>query len=167
MTTVTRTYLAMETPQPFSMPAPTIPGLSLTRPRPCPVALYRALYESVGRDYHWTDRTKWTDEVLASHLASSNVAVWVLREGDEPAGFFELARHDDGSVEIAYFGLAPSMIGRGVGKWLLARAAEEAWQLQPTRVWLHTCTLDHPSALANYVARGFAPYKRETYELAT
>ncbi|MBM3929314.1 MAG: GNAT family N-acetyltransferase, partial [Sphingomonadales bacterium] len=28
------------------------------------------------------------------------------------------------------------------------------------RVWVHTCTLDHPKALGFYRASGFAPYKR-------
>ena len=30
------------------------------------------------------------------------------------------------------------------------------------RVWLHTCTLDHPNALANYQARGLRMFKQET-----
>jgi GNAT superfamily N-acetyltransferase len=59
--------------------------------------------------------------------------------------------------------LAPGFIGKGLGKWLLTRAVQEAWVLGATRVWLHTCTLDHPSALANYQARGFAPYLTEQY----
>ena len=28
------------------------------------------------------------------------------------------------------------------------------------RVWLHTCTLDHPSALGFYRAQGFVPFAR-------
>jgi len=31
----------------------------------------------------------------------------------------------------------------------------------PKRVWLHTCTLDHPAALPNYQKAGFAIYKEE------
>lgn len=166
MISVTRTYLAMESPQFFAGSAPPVGSLRLTRQAPCAVALYRTLYDQVGRAHRWTDRTQWSEERLAAHLALPQIDVWVLHEGDIPAGFFELARHDDGSVEIAYFGLTPAMIGRGVGKWLLATAVQEAWKLAPTRVWLHTCTLDHPSAMANYVARGFVPFKTETYELA-
>ncbi len=84
--------------------------------------------------------------------------------GDETAGFFELEQHDeDGSVEIAYFGLTESFIGRGLGKAMLTRAAQEAWALAPSRVWLHTCTLDSPHALPNYEARGFTRFKTETY----
>ena len=66
---------------------------------------------------------------------------------------------------MAYFGLAPGSIGRGMGKHLLSCAVRDAWALGPSRVWLHTCTLDHPNALPNYRARGFVPYKSEQYEV--
>jgi hypothetical protein len=68
-------------------------------------------------------------------------------------------------VEIAYFGLMPSGIGQGLGRALLTRAVDAAWSLkpQPSRVWLHTCTLDHPAALANYLARGFKVSRTERY----
>ncbi|MGE5733321.1 MAG: GNAT family N-acetyltransferase, partial [Gemmatimonas sp.] len=67
------------------------------------------------------------------------------------------------SIEIAYFGLAPDFIGRGLGKAMLTRAVQEAFALGPVRVWLHTCTLDSPRALPNYLARGFTPTRRERY----
>jgi GNAT superfamily N-acetyltransferase len=82
-----------------------------------------------------------------------------------PAGYFELREHDDASVEIAYFGLLPDFIGRGWGKYLLTRAVQIAWDLGATRVWLHTCTLDHPAALPNYLKRGFRPLRTEEYEI--
>ncbi len=56
-------------------------------------------------------------------------------------------------------------LGRGLGKHLLSCAVRDAWALAPSRVWLHTCTLDHPAALPNYEKRGFARYKTETYEV--
>jgi GNAT superfamily N-acetyltransferase len=67
------------------------------------------------------------------------------------------------SVEIAYFGLLPAYVGRGLGKYLLSEAAARAWTLQPSRVWLHTSTLDHPAALPNYLARGFSISRVEQY----
>jgi len=82
---------------------------------------------------------------------------------EQPAGYFELRQHENGSVEIAYFGLLPDFIGRGWGKYLLNRAVESAWLLGANRVWLHTCTLDHPAALPNYLKRGFRPVRQETY----
>ncbi|HEV8305624.1 MAG TPA: hypothetical protein VGQ25_11715, partial [Gemmatimonadales bacterium] len=80
--------------------------------------------------------------------------------------WYELRRvPEDASVEIAYFGIVPAEFGRGFGKHLLSCAVRDAWALGPKRVWLHTCTLDHPNALPNYVARGFTPYKAEEYEV--
>jgi GNAT superfamily N-acetyltransferase len=81
---------------------------------------------------------------------------------DEPVGYFELHHRVDDGVEIAYFGLLPKFIGQGFGGALLTEAVRRAWQLTPPRVWLHTCTLDHPQALANYQARGFEIYKTES-----
>ena len=82
------------------------------------------------------------------------------------AGYYELRRvRDDDSVELAYFGIVAAEFGRGFGKHLLSCAVRDAWALRPSRVWVHTCTLDHPNALPNYVARGFVPYKTEEYEV--
>jgi GNAT superfamily N-acetyltransferase len=161
---VLRTYLEMRSADALR-PAPLAnPRATLQRVVPCPVPLYRALYHDVGSRYHWRDRLAWTDEALARHLAQPAVEVWVLRWEGELAGFFELAGHEDGSVEIAYFGLTPPFVGRGLGKHLLTRAVERAWASGARRVWLHTCTLDSPAALPNYLARGFTPYKTETYQ---
>ena len=80
-----------------------------------------------------------------------------------PAGYFELQRHADGAVEIVYFGLLPEFCGRGLGKYLLGEAVACARRLGGPRVWLHTCDMDGAAALPNYLARGFEPFKTETY----
>jgi GNAT superfamily N-acetyltransferase len=87
----------------------------------------------------------------------------VLSCDGAPAGYFELRRCEDGSTEIAYFGLLPEFKGRGFGKHLLTLAAQTAWARGARRLWLHTCTLDDPAALPNYQKRGFRPFKQETY----
>jgi GNAT superfamily N-acetyltransferase len=153
----------MRSPSALQAAPDAAPGTSLERADPCPVPLYRQLYRAVGERYYWRDRLAWTDDQLAAHLARPAVEVWVLHADGELAGFFELLRHEDDSVEIAYFGLVERAFGRGLGKHLLTRAVERAWALGATRVWLHTCTLDSPAALPNYVRRGFTPYKEETY----
>ena len=81
----------------------------------------------------------------------------------ETAGYFELHREDDGAVEIVYFGLLPQYTGRGLGGALLTEAVERAWASGAARVWLHTCTFDHPAAIPNYLARGFTVFKTEEY----
>jgi len=161
---VVRTYLEMGSPDRLTGRAPIPPGFVLKR-ESCDPDLYRELYGGVGSDYHWRDRRSWTDDQLHAHLELPTIAIWVLREGSAPRGFFELARHEDGSIEIAYFGLMPMGIGQGLGRALLTAAVDVAWSLKPrpSRVWLHTCTLDHPAALANYLARGFQVTRTERY----
>ena len=161
---VTRTYLELREP-PSEQAGITWPaGVVLAQEANCSVALARALYAAVGSAYHWHDRDAWTDERLAEHLARPNVAVWVLRESDRPVGYFELLIEDPTSVEIAYFGLLPQAQGRGLGKRLLEAAIHVGFGTPASRVWLHTCTLDHPAALPNYRARGFIPFRTEQYE---
>jgi GNAT superfamily N-acetyltransferase len=165
-TEVTRTYLEMKAlgdlrPVPTPEPVP-----SIDRIEHCTPPVFRYLYAEVGRAFQWTDRLTWTDADIVRHLSNPGVSIWLLSDGATPAGYFELRAHDDGSVEIAYFGLLPSYIGRGWGKYLLARATQAAWELKPSRVWLHTCTLDHPSALPNYLKRGFRPVRQEVYTIS-
>ena len=160
-----RTYLQMHSRSELQ-PAPCpSPATAVEPVEQCPPALWRRLYTEVGREYHWIDRLQWTDGEIARYLADPGLELWIMREAGEPAGYFELRRHVDGAVEIAYFGLMPQAIGRGLGKYLLTRAVERAWEHGATRVWLHTSSLDHSSALPNYLARGFTIWKQETYDL--
>jgi GNAT superfamily N-acetyltransferase len=160
-----RTYLQMLEPSALSSaPAPS-DAVTVERVEPCPPSLWRHLYTEVGREYHWVDRLAWTDDDITRYLSDPALELWVLREAGEPAGYVELRAHDDGAVEIAYFGLLPSAVGRGLGKFLLTRAVERAWARGANRVWLHTSSLDHWSALPNYLARGFSVWKQETYEV--
>jgi GNAT superfamily N-acetyltransferase len=138
---VTRTHV--ELPHPSALrPAPSPdPRARVERVEGCPPSFFRYLYAEVGRDYFWLDRVRWTDEQIRARLG-------------------------DGSVEISYFGLLPEFQGRGLGKFMLTEAAKAAWAFGAARVWLHTCTLDHPGALSNYLARGFRPFKTETYAVS-
>lgn len=160
---VTRTYLEMRSPADLR-PARLDDPLIRIAPQPnCSIELFRWLYAEVGRNYHWVDRLSWTDEQIRSHLSQTENSVWLMTYDDEMAGYFELGRCADGATEIAYFGLLPRFIGRGLGKHLLTCAVEQAWRDGAQRVWLHTCTLDDPAALPNYLKRGFKPFKTEKY----
>ena len=159
---VVRTYLELRSRAQLRPARSTNDAVSFVRRDDISVNDYRRLYRVVGERWHWTDRNLWSDERLAAHLALPDVSVWECLVSGESAGYFELERHADGSVEIAYFGLADGFIGRGFGKAMLTRAAEEAWALEPSRVWLHTCTLDSSHALPNYKGRGFEESHRET-----
>jgi GNAT superfamily N-acetyltransferase len=164
-TTVKRTYLEMRSPEELRPATAPDPAPEVKRLDRCPVKLFRHLYQEVGRAYRWTDRLSWSDETVRSYLATPGVSMWLMSVNDRPAGYFELRQHEDHSVEIVYFGLLPDSIGLGLGKYLLTRAVEAAWQLGAQWVWLHTCTLDHPAALPNYLKRGFSPVREEVYVL--
>ncbi len=160
---VKRTFLEMRDPTDFQPAFLARPELHLRAYQRCDLTFYRWLYDQVGRDYYWLDRRQLSDERLQSLIWAENVTVWVLYEGEDPAGFFELRAHArDRSVELVYLGLRPGFCGRGLGKHLLSCAIAQAWE-QPRvqRLWVHTCTLDGPAALPNYQKRGFQPFREE------
>ena len=125
----------------------------------------RDLYFRVGEQWDWIDKRPWTDDQWKEYAAAAELCTFAGYYDDVLAGYYELRRDTDGGVEIAYFGLLPEFIGRGLGGALLTSAIEEAWArrggIVPTRVWVHTCNRDHPQALANYQARGMIVYKVE------
>lgn len=124
--------------------------------------LGRFLYTAVGGDWYWVDRLPWTYAQWLEWQERPGVETWIASVGGAPAGYFELDASSGGEVEIAYLGLLPRFIGRGIGRWLLTCALERAWELGPQRVWVHTCSLDGPVALANYRARGMQVFHVET-----
>ena len=165
---VTVTTLEMTEPEQLR-PADPVPEAELQlveAAEPSP-ELARWLYGTVGHDWYWTERTVWTLERWDRWLHEAHVRTWLASHRGTPAGYFQLAFQDDGAVEIAYFGFLPQFVGRGWGGWLLTVATRQAWWQGATRVWLHTCTLDHPAALPNYRRRGFTivDEKQELREL--
>ena len=126
----------------------------------------RDLYLAVGQMWSWNDKRVWSDEQWKVYGLAAELLTFAAYYEHSLAGYYELRRDEGGGVEIAYFGLLPEFIGRGLGGPLLTSAIEEAWRTSPSvnRVWVHTCTLDHPSALGNYEARGMVIYKQETAE---
>ncbi len=160
---ITRTYLEMRSVSELRGFRIVDPLIKLEQQRDCSIDLFRFLYREVGKNYFWTDRLPWTDAQIKAHLDQPEVTVWLMTYNDEIAGYFELKKESDGATEVAYFGLMPEFIGRGLGKHLLTCAVEQAWVDGAKRVWLHTCTDDDAAALPNYLKRGFKPFKTETY----
>jgi GNAT superfamily N-acetyltransferase len=158
------TYLEMRTP-PAEPPRPAPrPGLEIRLARRPSVAFYRFLYAAVGEPWTWTVRRWLSDAELRAILDDPRVEVNVLWADGVPTGYVELDRREPPDVEIAYFGLMPEFIGRGLGAYLLDWAIRHAWRARPRRLWLHTCDLDHPRALAFYQKLGFSIYDRRTTE---
>jgi len=156
----TVTYLEM-TAKP-ARPAAPVPAakLALMRAERCTPSFYRYLYDTVGEPWLWFERRLWSDETLSAFLARAEIEIFVLYAGGVPAGYFELERVPAGDTELCYFGLTPEFIGRGFGLWFLNAAIDTAWVGNPRRVWVHTCTFDHPRALGLYQKCGFRVYER-------
>jgi GNAT superfamily N-acetyltransferase len=129
------------------------------------IDINRDFYRAVGGQWHWVDRLSWTDEQWQRYVEQPGLSTWIARLDGQQVGYFELDHQPEIGVEIAYFGLMPEFIGRGLGGVLLSEAIGRAWQLGTKRVWVHTCTLDHPNALDNYLARGLEIYKIENHEM--
>ena len=164
---VTRTYLEMRALSELNRAKLDDPRIEIEEQCECSIELFRFLYAEVGQNYHWIDRLPWTDEQIVAHLNKPENSIWLMTCDGETAGYFELRKCEDGSVELAYFGLMPQFLGGGLGKHLLTCATEKAWASGANRVWLHTCTLDDRAALPNYLKRGFKPFKTEKYTVDT
>ena len=122
---------------------------------------FRDLYRRVGEEWLWFSRLQMADAELAAIIRSPMVDVYALLHEDRDEGLLELDFRDAGQCELAFFGVTADLIGSGAGRWLMNRALEQAWSRQVSRVWVHTCTLDHPSALAFYQRSGFRPFRRQ------
>ena len=158
---VTVYYLQMLAHAKRSLPPPR-DGLSFVHAIKPTVAYYRFLYQTVGQDYHWYSRGKLAASELAAIIHDPQEEVHVLHVEGTPAGFAELDRRSQNEIELVQFGLMPEFIGQGLGRFFLQWTIDKAWSCQPTRFWLHTCTLDHHVALPNYLKAGFTLYKEES-----
>ncbi|MGH9550391.1 MAG: GNAT family N-acetyltransferase, partial [Terriglobales bacterium] len=62
-------------------------------------------------------------------------------------------------------GLLPDFVGRGLGKYFLVEMLNFAWLHNPSRVWLHTDSDDHPNAIKTYKNAGFSIFRQQFEEI--
>jgi GNAT superfamily N-acetyltransferase len=159
--TKTTYTLEMRSPGDLRPVRVSLPGLRI-EPMQTRVPEFNAFLRTVvGSDYRWGGRLDWGKDEWTAYVQREELETWVAYMDGTPAGYFEIEKSPEGDVEIKNFGLLPAFIGQGLGGHLLTVAAERAWAWGATRVWLHTCTHDHPHALHNYIARGFRVCKTE------
>ncbi len=153
------TTLEMRTRPPLR-PMPASPFRLVRWDRP-DTERYRALFRRIGARWLWFSRLVMPDAALRAILDDPGIAVFaaVDRAGIE-IGMLELDTRTAGTCELSYVGLIPELAGKGHGDWLMAEALGRAWTRGITRVWVHTCTLDHPAALGFYRRHGFIPVAR-------
>jgi ribosomal protein S18 acetylase RimI-like enzyme len=147
---------------PASTARPLPPGTEVVREDAIDAATYLSLYDEVGAPWLWYERSDLGERELQSLLDDPAVSVYTLRVDDHRAGYVEYQRKSADEIQILYFGLAPAYIGRGLGPAFLDWSVRRAFDEGTRRLWLHTCTLDHPRALGTYQDLGFREYKRES-----
>ena len=128
--------------------------------------LNKFFYKQVGKKHRWIDRLSWTDEKWINFISNKNLETYVISESEDLIGFFELLYNPElKETEISYFGLLEKYIGKGIGGYALSEAIKKSFKKNIKRVWLHTCTLDHPNALKNYIARGMKVFRKESISI--
>jgi len=163
---VTVIYLDMtaapsEAPNPAPLLDTKLALLKLDNPTP---GYYRYLYETVGRPWKWVERHRLSDIDLVEIIQDPKVEIFVPYIGGVPAGYIELDRRgpphtEPKQINIAYFGLVPEFIGRGIGPWFLRWSIQYCFSQEIERLTVNTCNLDHPAALPLYQKVGFRPYQ--------
>ncbi len=133
--------------------------MALERMEKADLTAYRTLFRAVGQDWLWLSRLVMPDDQLRDILASPDVEVYVLTGPNRQLGLLELDFREKGQCELAFFGLVPEAIGHGAGRFLMDQALSKAWSRPISRLWVHTCTFDHPAAAGFYRRSGFVPYE--------
>ncbi len=153
-----------ERPKPRMVPDGPLRLMPWKRPMPAP---YRTLFKRVGAPWLWFSRLVMDDAQLTAIIHDEAIAIWAVvdRQGIE-IGLLELDFRQKGQCEIGFFGFVPELTGKGHGRWLMAHTLNLAWRKDVERVWVHSCTLDSPGALAFYIRNGFTPFARAIEQFA-
>ncbi|WP_068116242.1 GNAT family N-acetyltransferase [Tropicimonas marinistellae] len=161
----TVTWLEMAEPPTYAWPVqPAGAPASLLKAEEPPVWFFLGLYDAVGRDYAWEDMHDRSEDDLARWLSHPDTALYTLMHKGWPHGFFMLDHRKPDVCDLAYFGLVPQAIGRGLGRFLLQSAVLTGWSREGvSKMTLNTNTLDHPRALGLYQRCGFVPVRRSDH----
>ena len=124
--------------------------------------LNKFFYKNIGKNCQWIDRLIWTDLNWVDYISNDQLSTYILKDKSEIAGYFEmLFNKQSKEAEIAYFGILKEYFGKKLGGYLLSEAIKYSFNKGATRIWVHTCSLDHKNALSNYTSRGMNIFKSE------
>ena len=138
------------------------PNFKISEVDPPDFQLNKFFYKQIGKKHRWIDRLSWSDEKWINYISNKNLETYIICECEELVGFFELLHNPElQETEISYFGLLEEYIGKKCGGYLLSEAINKLFEDGISRVWLHTCSLDHENAIKNYLARGMQIFKSE------
>ena len=160
---IERNYLEIKSLTDLNISSSIPEGYQVEIIKPVNFQLNKFFYKNVGKKHHWVDRLIWKEKEWIQYVSDERVKTYVLKKNEDMAGYFELIIHEDKKeVEIAYLGLLEEYQNKKLGSHLLSSAIKNSFETNPLRVWVHTCSLDHKNALANYIARGMKIFKKET-----
>ena len=157
-----RNYLELKSFKDFKEVKKPSENYSVELVNPKDFQLNKFFYKNIGKSYHWVDRLIWTDLDWIKYISNEKLFTYILKDKSEIAGYFELLfKKENKEAEIAYFGILEEYYGKKLGGYLLSKAIKFSFNLGSTRVWVHTCSLDHKNALLNYQSRGMKIFKSE------
>ena len=163
---IERNYLEIKSLTDLNISSSFPDGYQIQVIKPADFQLNKFFYKNVGKKHHWEDRLIWNEKEWIQYVSDEKVKTFVLKNNEDLAGYFEIIIHKDkNEVEIAYLGLLEEYQEKKLGSCLLSSAIKNSFECNPRRVWVHTCSLDHKNALANYIARGMKIFKKETIEI--
>ncbi len=158
-----RKYLEIKSLEDFKEIKKLSEDYSVELVNPKDFQLNKFFYKNVGKNYQWRDRLIWSDLIWTDYVYNEKLFTYILKNKEEMAGYFELIfNNDTKETEIAYFGVLEEYFGMKLGGYLLSEAIKSSFSMGSSRVWVHTCSLDHKNALSNYLSRGMKIFKSET-----
>ena len=158
-----RNYLEIKSLEDFKEIKKLSEDYSVELVNPKDFQLNKFFYKNVGKNYQWRDRLIWSDLIWTDYVYNEKLFTYILKNKEEMAGYFELIfNNDTKETEIAYFGVLEEYFGMKLGGYLLSEAIKSSFSMGSSRVWVHTCSLDHKNALSNYLSRGMKIFKSET-----
>jgi len=157
-----RKYLEIKSINDFNKIKKPSKNYSVSLVNPKDFLLNKFFYKNIGKNCQWIDRLTWTDFNWTDYVNDEKLSTYLLKDNEEIAGYFELILHQDkNEIEIAYFGILEEYFGKKLGGYLLSEAIKISFLKSVSRVWVHTCSLDHKNALKNYLSRGMKIFKSE------
>ena len=142
------------------------PNFKISQVDPPDFQLNKFFYKQIGRKHRWIDRLVWEDKKWIDFVENPRVKTYVLKDSNNLVGYYEtISDLENNNSEIAYFGILEEFFGKKCGGYLLSEAIAKLFEDGMSRVWLHTCSLDHDNALKNYLARGMKIFKSEKINL--
>ena len=165
-TKVERNYLEINSLKDLKKPKFSPDDCLINLSDPADFQLNKFFYKNIGKEHRWTDRLVWTDKQWMEYISDQKVKTYILKKGNDMAGYFELIFHKEKKeTEIAYLGLLKEYQNKKLGYFLLTSAIKNSFSENTNRVWVHTCSLDHKNALNNYISRGMKIYKTESVSI--